>query len=60
MSWFDLPTWLQMLLSLAVIAGGAAVTWFISGRIGVVVLAIGVAMMVVSGRDNSDRRGYKF
>ena len=60
MSWFDIPTWLQLLVALVVLLVGVGLCIFFSVRIGVVVLGLGIGLVVVTGRDGSDRRGYKF
>ena len=60
MSWADIPTWIKLVLAFAIIAGGAYLLWKVDLSLGIIALSLGSGVLILSGRDSSDRRGYKF
>ena len=60
MSWADIPTWIKLLMAFAVIAAGGYLLWKVDLGLGIIVLSLGAVVLVITGKDSSDRRGYKF
>jgi hypothetical protein len=60
MSWADIPSWIKMLVALAIIAGGAYLLWKVDLALGIIALSLGAGVLILTGKDSSDRRGYKF
>lgn len=60
MSWADIPTWIKLIVALCIVAGGAFLLWKVDPSLGVIVLSLGAMVLIVTGKDSSDRRGYKF
>jgi hypothetical protein len=59
-AWMDLPAWLRIIVALIVVAIGGLLCWFISFRLGVLPLALGVAMLFFGGKSDSEKKGYHF
>lgn len=60
MFWFDIPWWIRFLIGMAVAAVGVYLLVKVDLTLGVIVLGVALALLVIGGRDSSDRRGYKF
>lgn len=60
MSWSDIPNWIKLLLSFILMGVGAWIAWRFTASLGFIVIMAGVAVLIVSGTNDSDKRGYKF
>lgn len=60
MFWFDIPWWIRFVVAMAVAAAGVYLVIMVDLTLGVIVLGVALALLIIGGRDSSDRRGYKF
>lgn len=60
MSWFEIPQWIRLLWALLLTAGAAYLIWKVDIGLGIIGLMVAFIFLMLSGRDSSDRRGYKF
>ena len=58
--WMDFPWWIRLLVGMAFMAVGGLMAWYISMRLGIVPFAIGFAMLIFGGKDDSEKNGYHF
>ena len=58
--WYDLLWWLRLIVALIFMGIGALMGLYISMRLGIVPFAIGLCMLFFGGKDDSEKRGYKF
>ena len=56
----SLPPWLRMVVAIAFIVGGGFVVWFISFRLGALMLVVGTIFILFSEKSDSERNGYHF
>lgn len=59
-AWMDLPAWLRLVVALIICGVGVAIFWFVSGRLGIGVAALGFAMFIFGGKSDSEKNGYRF
>lgn len=59
-AWMDLPAWLRLIVALIVTGIGALMCYYISMRLGVIILAFGVVMFFFGGKSDSEKKGYRF
>jgi hypothetical protein len=57
--WHDQSPWLRYGIALLIL-GIEAVEWFAVGRVRPVVVGIGVALLLLSGPSDSEKKGYRF
>ena len=61
LEWFaGLPCWLRVIVALAFMGIGGLMGWYISLRLALVPFAVGVAMLLFAGKDDSEKNGYHF
>lgn len=58
--WSDIPSWIKFLLAFIILGAGTWAAFKVDGGLGFIVIMAGVAVLIVSGSDPSDKRGYKF
>ena len=58
--WAGLQPWLRMLVALIITGIGGLICYYLSLRLGIVPLALGVAMVFFGGKSDSEKKGYKF
>ena len=58
--WFDIPTWVKFVLAGILLGVGAWLIFKVDGTLGFLVVMAGMTVLIISGPDNSDKRGYKF
>ena len=58
--WADRPAWLRILIGMLFLVGGGLMGWFLSYRLGIVPFALGLAMLIFGGKDDSEKNGYHF
>lgn len=58
--WTDLPAWLRITTALLVLATGAFVLWYVSVRLGAALLGLGFILVVLGGKSQSEKKGYRF
>jgi hypothetical protein len=56
----SVPWYLRLLLALAFIVAGGLVLWFVSLRLGIVLLGGGFVLLMFSGQTDSEKNGYRF
>ncbi|MGC4106192.1 MAG: hypothetical protein QM753_07525 [Thermomicrobiales bacterium] len=57
--WMDLPAWLRLITALIVLSVGVVIFLFISGRLGMILAALGFCMFIFGGKSSSEKSGYK-
>lgn len=57
---YAVPAWIRLLLALVCLALGGLVIWFVSFRLGIVLVAAGLVFLMFSGRNDSEKNGYNF
>jgi len=58
--WLGLPAWIRMILAVIMFAIGAALCWWFDFRVGLIFVALGMAMIFVGGASDSEKKGYRF
>ena len=58
--WTDLPAWLRIVFALVVMITGGLVFWFVSVRFGAGIFGFGFILMVLGGKSESEKKGYRF
>ena len=58
--WLGLPAWIRMLLAIIMFSCGAAICWWFDFRVGLIFVALGMAMIFVGGQSDSEKNGYRF
>ena len=58
--WTDLPAWLRIATALLVLAAGGFVLWYVSVRLGAALLGLGFILVVLGGKSQSEKKGYRF
>jgi len=58
--WTELPWWARLIVSIGLIVGGLAA--FLNGypRSGGGMLGLGVVLLLIGGRSDSEKNGYRF
>jgi hypothetical protein len=54
------PWWIRLSLALICIALGALALWFVSFRLGLILIIAGLVFLMFSGRSDSEKNGYNF
>jgi hypothetical protein len=58
--WMDLPVWVRLLIALGLFAGGAAILYYVSFRLGFGVIGLGFVALIFSTKNESEKKGYRF
>jgi len=58
--WADRPAWIRYLVALFFLGAGGAIGYWISIRLGIVPMALGLVMLAFAGKDDSEKKGYRF
>lgn len=69
--WTELPSWLRVGLGLMVLLTGVGILWAgmtghiiehtrVCPRISLVLIGVGLAMILIGGKSESERKGYRF
>ena len=69
--WTDLPAWLRVGLGVVVLLTGGGILWAgmtghiiehrrVCPRISLVLIGLGFAMILIGGKSDSERKGYRF
>ena len=59
-AWSELPWWLRLLVALGLMAGGLFALYSGFWRSGSGMLGLGVILLLIGGRSDSERNGYRF
>lgn len=58
--WIELPWWLRLTIAGIVLTLGILICLFVNIRVGFVLTGLGIAMLLVGGRSESEKQGYRF
>jgi len=58
--WLGLPAWIRIVLAIIMFAFGAALCVWFDFRVGLIFVALGMAMIFVGGASDSEKKGYRF
>jgi hypothetical protein len=58
--WTELPAWLRLGSALLLIGLGALLLYFVSIRLGCVLMGVGVVLLLVGEKSKSEKNGYRF
>lgn len=59
-AWSELPSWLRLTIAFIICGLGALLFWFVSIRAGIALGGLGFAMLMVGGKSQSEKNGYRF
>lgn len=58
--WIDLPWWLRLGVALGLMGAGALVFWYVSIRLGILMVGVGLVLFLIGGKSQAEKKGYRF
>ena len=58
--WMDLPVWVRLLIALGLFGAGGLILYYVSFRLGFGVIGLGLAALIFSTKNESEKKGYRF